>query len=146
VHLWFDREITELDHAVLLDREIHWMYNKSRLQPWRKTKGSYLELVVSASQEFAALSREEAIDLAVRELAEFFPEVAGEARKSCAREGSPRNIHGAAGNRCGKTYFRVAVAELRDGRRLDCHGLALDDGERGAQRSSGRSGCVRRDR
>jgi zeta-carotene desaturase len=52
------------------------MYNKSRLQPWRKTKGSYLELVVSASQKFAALSREEAIDLAVRELAEFFPEVA----------------------------------------------------------------------
>ena len=58
VHLWFDREITELEHAVLLDREIHWMYNKSRLQPWRKTKGSYLELVVSASQHFAALSRE----------------------------------------------------------------------------------------
>ena len=31
VHLWFDREITELEHAVLLDREIHWMYNKSPL-------------------------------------------------------------------------------------------------------------------
>ncbi len=76
VHLWFDREITNLDHAVLLDRQIHWMYNKSRLQPWRKTKGTYLELVVSASQEFAALSREEAIELSVRELAEFFPEVA----------------------------------------------------------------------
>ncbi len=39
VHLWFDREITELEHAVLLDREIHWMYNKSRLQPWRGTQG-----------------------------------------------------------------------------------------------------------
>ena len=76
VHLWFDREVTELDHAVLLDREIHWMYNKSRLQPWRTAKGSYLELVVSASREFAALSREEAIALAVRELAEFFPQVA----------------------------------------------------------------------
>ena len=76
VHLWFDREITELEHAVLLDREIHWMYNKSRLQPGRKTKGSYLELVVSASRKFAALSREEAIELAVRELAEFFPAVA----------------------------------------------------------------------
>jgi zeta-carotene desaturase len=75
VHLWFDREITELDHAVLLDREIHWMYNKGRLQPSRKTNGSYLELVVSASREFAALSREDAIDLAVRELAEFFPAV-----------------------------------------------------------------------
>ena len=76
VHLWFDREITDLEHAVLLDREIHWMYNKSRLQPGRKGKGSYLELVVSASQRFAALSREAAIELAVKELAEFFPAVA----------------------------------------------------------------------
>jgi squalene-associated FAD-dependent desaturase len=76
VHLWFDRDITDLDHAVLLDRQIHWMYNKSRLQPWRKSKGSYLELVVSASHEFAALSREDAIELSLRELAEFFPEVA----------------------------------------------------------------------
>ncbi len=38
VHLWFDREITELEHAVLLDREIHWMYNKSRLQPGAKRR------------------------------------------------------------------------------------------------------------
>jgi len=73
VHLWFDREITDLDHAVLLDREIHWMYNKSRLQPWRKSKGSYLELVISASQAFAARERNDAIALAVAELAEFFP-------------------------------------------------------------------------
>jgi squalene-associated FAD-dependent desaturase len=76
VHLWFDREITTLDHAVLLDRELHWMYNKSRLQPWRKLKGSYLELVVSASRKFAGLSREQAIAQAVSELAEFFPAVA----------------------------------------------------------------------
>jgi len=74
VHLWFDREITTLDHAVLLDREIHWMYNKSRLQPGRK--GHYLELVVSASRAFASLTREQAIAQAVSELAEFFPEAA----------------------------------------------------------------------
>ncbi|MGA3080738.1 MAG: hydroxysqualene dehydroxylase HpnE [Terracidiphilus sp.] len=76
VHLWFDREITELEHAVLLDREIHWMYNKSRLQPGRKGKGSYIELVVSASRAFAALSRETAIQQALTELGEFFPAVA----------------------------------------------------------------------
>jgi len=76
VHLWFDREITTLDHAVLLDRELHWMYNKSRLQPWRKGKGSYVELVVSASRSFATLERNDAIALAVSELAEFFPTVA----------------------------------------------------------------------
>jgi zeta-carotene desaturase len=72
VHLWFDREITDLDHAVLLDREIHWMYNQSRLQ---SREGHYIELVISADREFAALSREEAIALALRELAEFFPAV-----------------------------------------------------------------------
>ncbi len=75
VHLWFDREITDLPHAVLLDREIHWLYNKSVLQPWRKTKGSYLELVQSASRKFAALERRQAIDQALAELSEFFPSI-----------------------------------------------------------------------
>src|SRR5579871_1290898 len=76
VHLWFDREITDLDHAVLLDREAHWMYNKTRLQPWRDQKTSYLELVVSATRSFAAMERKEAIDLAISELQDFFPEAA----------------------------------------------------------------------
>jgi zeta-carotene desaturase len=70
VHLWFDRDITDLEHAVLLDREIHWMYNQSKLQG---RGGHYIELVISATRSFAALPREEAIALALRELAEFFP-------------------------------------------------------------------------
>jgi zeta-carotene desaturase len=72
VHLWFDREITELEHAVLLDRELHWIYNQSRLQ---NRDGHYVELVVSATRAFAALPREEAIRQALAELAEFFPVV-----------------------------------------------------------------------
>ena len=75
VHLWFDREITELDHAVLLDREIHWLYNQSRLQGRATDEGYYIELVISATRAFAALSREAAIEQALRELAEFFPAV-----------------------------------------------------------------------
>ena len=71
VHLWFDREITELDHAVLLDREIHWLYNQSRLQTGRG--GHYIELVVSATRAFAALPKEEAMRQALAELAEYFP-------------------------------------------------------------------------
>lgn len=76
VHLWFDREITDLEHAVLLDREIHWMYNKSRLQPGRSRPSFYLELVVSASRSFAARTRQEAIEQALCELTDFFPKVA----------------------------------------------------------------------
>jgi squalene-associated FAD-dependent desaturase len=75
IHLWFDREITELDHAILLDATIQWMFNKSRLQAAKRRNepGSYVELVVSASKSMVGMQRQEIIDLALRELAVFFP-------------------------------------------------------------------------
>jgi uncharacterized protein with NAD-binding domain and iron-sulfur cluster len=77
VHLWFDREITDLDHAALLDTTMQWMYNAGRLQPARRAgnAGSYLELVVSASKMLTSMQRQQIIDLALRELALFFPKV-----------------------------------------------------------------------
>ncbi len=79
IHLWFDREITELEHAVLLDRTIQWMFHKSKLQNRAvrspEEQGSYLELVVSASKSLVEKPRQEIIELAVKELAEFFPRV-----------------------------------------------------------------------
>lgn len=68
IHLWFDRPITDLPHATLLDRTIQWMFNKS--------EGRYIQLVVSASRSLTPMPRAEVIDLALRELAEFFPAVA----------------------------------------------------------------------
>jgi squalene-associated FAD-dependent desaturase len=76
IHLWFDREITPLPHAVLLDRTIQWMFQKSKfLTTQRENTGSYMELVVSASKSLVQKSREEIIEIALRELAEFFPVV-----------------------------------------------------------------------
>jgi squalene-associated FAD-dependent desaturase len=75
VHLWFDRQITDLDHAVLLDRTIQWMFHKSKLLARNgKRNGSYVELVISSSKSLVEKSRAEIIDLAVTELREFFPE------------------------------------------------------------------------
>ena len=75
IHLWFDREISDLDHAVLLDRTIQWMFHKSRLLETReKGSGSYVELVVSCSRSLVEKSKQEIVDLAVREAQEFFPE------------------------------------------------------------------------
>jgi len=65
IHLWFDRPITSLPHATLLDRTIQWMYNKS--------DGRHVQLVVSASRSLTTMPRQDVIDLALRELAEFFP-------------------------------------------------------------------------
>jgi squalene-associated FAD-dependent desaturase len=133
IHLWFDRQISNLDHAVLLDRTIQWMFHKSRLlekdgrsedreghdlssepalskrsapkepalskrsapkgaandsyqgtasavpQAAKKKgalapEGSYIELVVSASKNLIDKSRAEIIDLALKEVREFFPQ------------------------------------------------------------------------
>jgi squalene-associated FAD-dependent desaturase len=103
IHLWFDRQISDLDHAVLLNRTIQWMFHKSRLQPMRSqtrddqrqrgrkghdfsraenasdgkrasaTEGSYIELVVSSSKSLIDKSRTEIVDLALAEVREFFP-------------------------------------------------------------------------
>ena len=78
IHLWFDRQISDLDHAVLLDRTIQWMFHKSRLLATRgranaETSGSYIELVVSASKSLIDKSRTEIVDLALKEVREFFP-------------------------------------------------------------------------
>ena len=79
IHLWFDRQVSDLNHAVLLDRTIQWMFHKSRLQPMRiqnengNPGGSYIELVVSSSKTLIDKSRAEIVDLALSEVREFFP-------------------------------------------------------------------------
>jgi zeta-carotene desaturase len=78
IHLFFDREITSLEHAVLLERTIQWMFHKSKILATRKEatqNGSYIELVVSSSKTLVDTPRQEIIDLAMRELTEFFPVV-----------------------------------------------------------------------
>ncbi len=78
IHLWFDREITPLEHAVLLERTIQWMFQKSKILSTRREAGetgSYLELVVSSSKTLLDKSRNDIIELAMRELAEFFSSV-----------------------------------------------------------------------
>ncbi len=141
VHFWFDRQISDLPHAVLLDRTIQWMFHKSKLlgkhsrpaaqqQPGQSSQivpdeptadnittaevssnpapeggknlaqgvspgyidktpesrrdgrnsnadgahtPSYVELVISSSKSLLQKSRQEIIDLALKELREFFP-------------------------------------------------------------------------
>jgi len=80
IHLWFDREITSLEHAALLDRNIQWMFQKSRILTHSAARfaddgGSYLELVVSASKSLLEMGKPEIVELAMKELAEFFPAV-----------------------------------------------------------------------
>lgn len=67
IHVWFDRPVTDLPHAALLDRTIQWMFNKDQ--------GRYVQFVVSASRRLVEMGRAEVIGLALAEAAEFFPRV-----------------------------------------------------------------------
>jgi zeta-carotene desaturase len=73
IHLWYDRDVTGLDHAVLLDTRIQWVFVKSRIRRWPVERGCYLELVISASWPELEMSREEILSSAIAEFETFFP-------------------------------------------------------------------------
>jgi squalene-associated FAD-dependent desaturase len=79
LHLWFDREITPLDHAAFLDTRIQWVFNKSRIRRDEPVvdslPGQYLELVISASFAELEQTRDQILSSALVELESFFPAV-----------------------------------------------------------------------
>jgi squalene-associated FAD-dependent desaturase len=75
IHLWYDRDVTGIDHAVLLDTRIQWMFAKSRIRRWPAERGSYLELVISASWPELEMGREQILSSALQEIELFFPAV-----------------------------------------------------------------------
>ena len=110
------------------------MYNKSRLQPWRKLKGSYLELVVSASRAFAALSiANEAIAQAVSELCEFFPAVASAKLEKAALVKEMRATFGVPpGIDSARPHAASPWPNCFLAGDWTCNWLAIDDGKRSA--------------
>lgn len=75
IHLWYDRDVTGIDHAVLLDTRIQWMFAKSRIRRWPAERGTYLELVISASWPELKMGREEILASALREAELFLPAI-----------------------------------------------------------------------
>ena len=80
LHLWFDRGVTTLEHAALLDTRIQWVFNKTLIRRNERgavgtQPGQYLELVISASFAELHQEREQLLSSALAELARFFPSV-----------------------------------------------------------------------
>jgi squalene-associated FAD-dependent desaturase len=77
VHFWYDRQVMDKLFLTLLDHTVQWIFNKSLLYGPVSGDGStgdqYLQLVVSASYELIPKTRQEIIDLCVRELQEVLP-------------------------------------------------------------------------
>jgi squalene-associated FAD-dependent desaturase len=72
VHLWYDRPVTELPHAVLVDCVGQWVFNRGPAAAGEH----YLQVVVSAARAFRGLGREEVGRRIADELARLFPQAA----------------------------------------------------------------------
>lgn len=72
VHLWFDRPVVPLPHAVLIDRLSQWVFR-------RDEAGRQCQVVISASQELKGRDRQAVVEQVCDELASIWP-AAREAR------------------------------------------------------------------
>ncbi len=79
VHFWLDREVMSEPFVTLLDTTTQWIFNKTALygaspgSPQNPQKGQYLQLVVSASYNLLQKSRQEIIDLCLKEVRQALP-------------------------------------------------------------------------
>jgi len=95
VHLWFDREVTHELFITMLDTQTQWIFNKTALYGPNapgspatlgtppaelgaaattvEKSGQYLQLVISASYGLLKKSREEIIDLCLKEVRQALP-------------------------------------------------------------------------
>jgi squalene-associated FAD-dependent desaturase len=69
VHLWYDGQVMDLPHVVLVDCVGQWVFNRGEVSPGEQ----YLQVVVSASRQFRGLGHDEVQRRIVAELAELFP-------------------------------------------------------------------------
>jgi predicted NAD/FAD-dependent oxidoreductase len=79
VHLWFDRPITDLPHAVLVGRLSQWVFRRRDLQSeldGRVGSRSYYQVVISASHDLAGRDRDSVVDEVQADLRSVFPAVA----------------------------------------------------------------------
>jgi squalene-associated FAD-dependent desaturase len=87
VHFWFDRHVTNELFITLLDTQTQWIFNKTALYGAgssansennpesipKEVGGQYLQLVISASYGLLRKSREEIIDLCLKEVRQALP-------------------------------------------------------------------------
>ena len=69
VHLWFDRRVIDLPHAVLVGRTSQWVF-----RPTDAADPGYCQVVISASRGLLGGDRRRLIDTVVAELREIFPD------------------------------------------------------------------------
>ncbi len=81
VHFWFDRVVMDEPFVTLLDTSTQWVFNKTMLYGdsagENRNREQYLQMVISASYDLMKKSRQEIIDLCLREVRQALPRAQG---------------------------------------------------------------------
>jgi squalene-associated FAD-dependent desaturase len=80
VHLWLDRRVTDEEMVGLIDRPMHWIFNRNRLAAVRDPSRSHLSLVTSAARRLIDLEPEALVETAWQEVARALPAARAAAR------------------------------------------------------------------
>ena len=74
LHLWFDRSIMNLSHAILIERLAQWVFNRGPQElPPDGTRLHYYQVVISASRNLEGQDREEIVATILQELRAVWP-------------------------------------------------------------------------
>ena len=71
MHLWFDRQLTDLPNAVFVGRLSQWVFARDRI---RQSNDHYYQVVISASYDLAGRERQSVVDEVLGDLAAALPQ------------------------------------------------------------------------
>ena len=79
LHLWFDRPITDLDHAVMVGSVSQWLFNapcqsRRRGSGEENRPGYYFQVIISASANALAIGKQALLETVLSELRDVFPD------------------------------------------------------------------------
>ncbi len=115
VHLWFDRPIMDLPHAVLVGRLAQWIFNRGWRQATDGDAGYYYQVVISASYALADRDRHEIAARVCDELTAIWPGAV-----------AARLLHGRVVTEQGAVFSpRPGLESLRPAQRTSCPRLFL---------------------
>ncbi len=136
VHLWFDRPIMNLPHAVLVGRLSQWIFNRGRRES-AEGAGHYYQVVISASYALADRQRDQIAAQVQQELAAIWPEAS-----------TARLLHARVVTEHGAVFSpRPGVESLRPSQTTSCERIYLagdwtDTGWPATMESAVRSGYL----
>ncbi|HRP62052.1 MAG TPA: hydroxysqualene dehydroxylase HpnE [Phycisphaerales bacterium] len=72
VHLWFDRPVMDLPHLILVERGVHWLFNKGIGEDGRQ----HLHAVISAADEWMELDETQVVERVLADVRSVLPQSA----------------------------------------------------------------------